>query len=170
MRKKYLLSVILLIVILAIAIPISYFIAYRAVSDAVYKLGFATHSGSITLEPSGATFTGEFVWENSADIPLTIDLANIRIFIYGGAPYDGTMHFMGPPGFADSILIGNVIGENKVVPAHGQVGVSATFDVTSEDAFHLIHSGNYNVGGSYYELTVSGLCLFWHITPPIYFM
>ena len=68
------------------------------------------------------------------------------------------------------LIFGSVIVENKIVPANGQVGASATLDVTSEDALSLIQTGNYNVGGSYLELTVSGSYLFWHITPQFTFL
>jgi hypothetical protein len=121
------------------------------------------------VEQTGVTFSGEFIWANTANIPLTIDLVNITIFVYGGSPYDGNLHFTGPPGIPDAIHVGNVIVENKIVPANGQAGVSAAFDVTSEDALSLIQTGNYNVGSSYLELTVSGSYLFWHITPQFAF-
>jgi hypothetical protein len=160
---------ILLIVIIAVAIPISYFVANEVVSDAVYKFGFASRSGTITVE-QGVTFAGEFIRANSANIPLTIDLVNITIFVYGGSPYDGNLHFTGPTGVPDAIYLGNVIVENKIVPTHGQAGVSATLDFTTENALSLIQDENYNVRGSYLELTVSGSYLFWHITPQFRFL
>lgn len=105
MRKKYIALCLLLIVVIAIAIPVSYFVAHAVVSDAVYKFDFASRSGSITVEQSSVAFSGEFVWANSADIPLTIDLVNITIFVYGGSPYDGNLHFIGPHGVPDAIDI-----------------------------------------------------------------
>jgi hypothetical protein len=166
LRKKYFVLGILLIVVIAIAIPISYFFAWRVVSDAVFKLGFST-SGSISTEATSVSFSGEFIFENSANIQLTIDLVNITIVVYGDSPYDGNLHYLGTLGIPDAIHIGNMIGESKILPPNGQVEVSATFEVTSEDALDRIHSGNYNIGASFREITVSGMFLFWRVTPQI---
>jgi len=168
-NKKYVVLGISLIAIIIIVTPLTYLVAFRVVSDAAVRLGFDSYSGSIHTGLTGVSFASEFIFANSANIPLTIDRVNITIFVYSSSPYDGSLNFMGPPGLPDAIYIGSVVGENKIVPANGQVGVSATFDVTSEDALDLIHSGNYSVGGSYRELTVSGSFLFWHITPQIAF-
>lgn len=174
MRKKYVAAGILLAIIVALATPISYVVAYGAVSDAVFRLGFASHSGSITVDPSGPgqsfTFAGEFIWANSADFPLTIDLVNITVYVYEGpAEFSGSLHFLGPPGIPDAIHIGSVVGENVVVPARGKGGISRTFSADSLYALSIILSGDYNLGASYRELTVSGTYLFWHFTPPIRF-
>ncbi len=169
MRKRYVVFGIFLIIIIIISIPISYFVAYGVVSDAVFRLGF-TYSGSIDKELKGISFAGEFTFENGAIIPLTIDVVNISIFVYNSSShYDSHLYFTGPPRVPDAIDIGDVVSENKIVPPNGQVTISANFDVTSEDALNLIHGGNYSVGGSYRELTVSGSFLFWHFTPQIAF-
>ena len=169
LRKKHVVLGISLFVLLIAAMLISYFVAYNVVSDAVYKLG-SSYSGSINPETTGASFSCEVVYENTAIIPLTIDHVNLVIFIYNSSvPYDGHLYFMGPPSIPQAIDIGNVVNENKIVPANGQAAISAQFDINSIDALDLIHSGNYSVGATYQELTVSGTVLFWHFTPQIAF-
>ena len=168
MNKKHIaFGVILIAVILT---PVSYFVALDAVSDAVYGLGFDSHSGTIQASGSVVSFTGEFIWANKATLSLTIDQVKIAVFVtQSPSEFEGTLNFGGPPA-ADAIRIGNVLAENVVIPANGKGGVSRTFEVASEEALNLIRTGNYSLSADYVELTVSGTFLFWHLTPPIAFM
>ncbi len=170
MRKKYITFLILSIIII-ILIPISNFIAFQTVTEAVYhKFGLDSYSGSIKIESSAPIFTGKFIWENTANIPLTIDVVNIEVFVYNGNPeVNGTMLFTGPPHLPDSIPIGNIVANNLIIPANGKNEIIRDIPVTSKDALNLIQNGNYVIQASYYELTVTGTYLFWHFTSQIAF-
>ncbi len=171
--KRYMAFAILLIVVIAIAIPVSYFVANSVVSDAVYyKFNFGDSSGSgiINAGSTNVTFTGNFNFANGADIPLTLDRVNITVYVIPtDHPYDGSIFFDMLMGTGEP-HVGNVLIENELLPAHGQFNLPVNWHVTSQDALDRISTGNYSVGWGWNELTVSGTYLFWHITPPMLFM
>jgi len=167
--KKHVVLGILLIVIIIIAIPVSYFVALGVVSDAVFRLGFEQNDwGSIHAGTPNVSFVGNFIFTNGAGIPLALDYVKIAVYVFDdGRPYDGNLFYIGSTPPSDPHEIGSFETENELVPANGQVVVPAGFDVTSEDALNVIRSGNYTVGWAFHELTVSGSFLFWHFTPRI---
>jgi len=168
--KSYVAFAILLIVVIAIVIPVSYFVANSVVSDAVYRkfsLGQNSGSGEIHVGSTDVTFSGSFNFGNGADIPLTLDRANITVYVIpADRPYDGSLFFDWVIGW-DMPHIGSASVENEPLPAHGQFSLPLNWHVTSKDALNVIRSGNYSVGWYWTELTVSGTYLFWHITPSL---
>ncbi len=171
--KRYVAFAILLILVIAIAIPVSYLVANSVVSDAVYyKFNFGQSSGSGTINAgsTGVTFTGNFNFANGADIPVSLDRVNITVYVVpADHPYDGSVFFDWVMAYGKP-HVGSVLVENELLPAHGQFNLPVNWHVTSEDALTLIRTGNYSVGWDWPELTVSGTYLFWHITPPIVLM
>jgi len=164
-REKYFALGILLIVIIAIAIPISYFIADSVVYDAInHKFGLIG-SGSIQIGLKDVSFAGNFNFTNRADIPLTVDYANLTVCVFDSdLPYDGGLFFIGSVVQDHEYTIGSAIVENELLPAKGQFQFPIGIDVTSDDALNVIRNGNYSAGYVYSEMTLSGTYLFWHFT------
>jgi len=169
--NKYVALAIFLIVIIIIATPVTYVIAQEAVSDAVFIFGFDSGSASFQTEPTVALFTGNFTLMNRADIPLTVDYANITVFVSERSnSFNGKVEFFGAsPLTPNSYFIGSIVAENKFLPANSQVIISASSLITSEDVLNLIHAGNYSVLWTTNGLIISGWYLCWHITPRIAF-
>ena len=157
MRKKYLALGILLIAIIAIAIPISYFVAEWVVYDASMHIGF-TGSGSMHTELAYVTFSGIFNFTNYADISMTVDYANITVHVFeDDIPYNGDMQFIGSVVFPHPYLIGSAVVENELLPAKAQFRFPVSIDVTSQDALNIIQSGNYSVRWNYWDIRFQAL-------------
>jgi hypothetical protein len=166
MKKKYVALTILLSIILIVIISGSYFIALNVVSDAVvYRIGFSSRSGSVSIEPTKTTLSGIFILENRADIPLAFDV-NIKVFVYPveNQPFNGNLEFLSGPGFDDMQFIGNVSAKNAQAPPHGQAEVPGSFDIVPEDALNVIRNGNFTVLWVTYEIEVTGSFIGWSIT------
>jgi hypothetical protein len=127
-------------------IPVSYFIALKAVGDVAYIVGFSSRSDSISLNSTNATLSTIFLLENRGNIPITYD-ASITVFISPAEnhPFNGNFEFYCGPDFEGWFYIGKVTAENKLAPPHGQAEVPGTFEIVSEEALNVIRSGNFTV-------------------------
>jgi hypothetical protein len=158
---------ILLVVILLLVIPVSYFMALKIMGDANSIVGFSSSNDSIRLTAENATLSTFFLLENRGNIAVTYN-ANITVFVLPveNRPFSGNLEFYFSPhleNFEDWIYLGNVSAKNALAPPHGYAEVPACFDIVSEDALDVMRSGNFTafwVAGT----EVTGSFFGWRIT------
>jgi hypothetical protein len=164
-NKRVALAIFLSTLLIA-TLPVSYFIALFAVSDAVgYGIGFGSRAGSISVESTKATLSGVFIFENRANIQLMFDV-NINVYVVPveNQPFDSNFGFNGGPFPDEAQFIGKVSAKNALAPAHGNAEVLGSFDITSEDALNVLRTGNFTVRWATHEITVTGSFFGWRIT------
>ena len=150
-RKRLLYVAIALILVIVIATPLyTYAVANNVVEQSVDEISVTTGSSHNTIiTQSYVTYYNYFsITGNTTDVPLTL---NINITIY-----------VGPIDYSVKYPIGNII-KNETVKQYTQIGIPCSFNVTSEDALNVFHSGSYACTWST-EITASGTYLFWHVT------
>lgn len=150
-RKKLLYVAIALILIVAIATPLyTYAVANNVVAYALNEISVTTGgSHNTVITPSHVTcYTYFSVISHTTDVPLTLNI-NITVYV------ESIDHSVKYP-------IGNIV-KNETVKEYTQIGIPYSFNVTSENALNIFHSGSYSRTWSA-EITASGSYLFWNVT------
>ncbi len=144
-----------LIITIIIAIPVfTYVVADNIVTGAVNKLDVTSGAPSpIHLGVEDVLYADNFLFTNNANIPLTIDYANITAYI---TDYPPSVQY----------VIASIEVRNETVNANREIGVPLIANVTSEAALNIVNSLSYSVRWSA-EITVSGSSLFWNFTKQI---
>jgi hypothetical protein len=153
--KKMFYAGIALIITIIISPVFMYVVADNVVTDAVNKLDVT--SGAPSPLHTGfeyASYADNFLFTNRADIPLTIDYANITAYVTNNPPT------------AVQYVIASIEVRNETVNANREIGVPLIANVTSEAVLNMVDSLSYSVRWSA-EITVSGSYLFWGFTKQI---
>ena len=150
-RKKLRYVAIALILAVVIATPLyTYAVANNVIAYALDEISVTTGgSHNTVITPSYVTcYTHFSVVSNATDAPLTLNI-NISLYV------ESIDHSVKYP-------IGSVI-KNETVKGYTHIGIPYSFNVTSENALNVFHSGSYGRTWSA-EITASGSYLFWHVT------
>ena len=145
-----------LIIMIIVVIPVfTYVIADDVVTGAVNKLDVNSGAPSpLHIGFEDVSYADNFLFTNKADIPLTLDYANITVYVTNYPPT------------SIQYVIGSIEVRNETVNANREIGFPLISSVTSEATLNIVHSLNYSVHWSA-EITVSGSYLFCHFTKQI---